>query len=204
MAEGQLAGIMTLGTEQAQAAHVKIMFTREVTVELVRRLKCPRAVTDTALRVHIDPSDAPGGCLLTSVTADVRARGCCGVVQWRAGFGVIIGRNLNVGYLIEVFHRTDPRSTVAGRADSADEIQGVVHPMVARDVGEGASRRWASVAGGAILSGQGRSGTMTASAGRADPADAVQIGAVAEGAGNGQIGRVAMGYGTSPGNGIGR
>jgi hypothetical protein len=75
--------------------------------------------------------------------------------------------------------------------------------MVAREVGEGAPRRRVTVAGGAVLSGQGRSGQMTTSTGRADPADTVQIGAVAEGAGNGQVCGVAMGDRTAPGNGIG-
>lgn len=56
------------------------------------------------------------------------------------------------------------------------------------------------MAGGTILQGQGRTGQMAGRAGRADPADTVQFGAVTEGAGNGQVGSVAMGNRAAPGS----
>ena len=45
MAQVQLSAIMAIDTDQAQTANVKIMFTREITVELVRRLQRLRPVT---------------------------------------------------------------------------------------------------------------------------------------------------------------
>lgn len=150
MAYGQLAGIMALGTCKADGEDVEIVSAGEVTVELVRRLLHPRVVTGNTLRVHIDPADAPGGCLLAAVAADVGAGGSCRFVQGGAGFGIVCSGQGDIHCLVEMFQRADPGSIVTGGTDSVDNIQGVMYPMVARDVGEGASRRRISVAGGTI------------------------------------------------------
>lgn len=141
--------------------------------------------------------------MLAAVAADVGAGGCCRCVQGGAGFGIVCSGQGDIHCLVEMLQRADSGPIVTGGTDSVDDIQGVMYPMVARDVGEGASRGRISVAGGAIQRGQWRCGPMAACAGRTDPADAVQICSMAEGTGNCQIGCVAMGEGTAPGSGIG-
>lgn len=141
MARGQLSRIVAIGTDQAQAALVamKIMFAGEITVELVWWLQNPGAVTGEALFIYIDSSVAPGRRCLAAMAADVCAGECRRVKCKRSGFGVVGGGNGDIHHLIEVLQRTDPRSAVAGGTDSADEVQCVMHPMVAGDVWEGST-----------------------------------------------------------------
>ncbi len=205
MTRGQLSRIVAIGTDQAQATlvAVKIMFAGEITVELVWRLQNPGAVTGEALCIYIDSSVAPGRCCLAAMATDVCAGECRRVKRKRSGFGIVGGGDRDIDRLIEVLQRTDPRSCVAGGTDSADETQGVMHPVAAGDVWEGSTCWRTAVAGGAILQSKGRTGQMAGRAGRADPADTVQIHSVAESTGNGQVGGVAMGNRAAPGDGIG-
>lgn len=159
-------------------------------------------MTEKTLVIHIDFAVAPVWCRQCAVAAYVGAGRGCGIVRCRAGFGIIIGRNRNVNHLVEVFQGADPRSAVAGWACPGDEVQGVMNPVVTGDIGERAAGRRTSVAGGAVLQGQGRTGQVAGCTGRAYPVDTVQVGAVTKGAGNGKIGGVAMGNRAAPGDGF--
>jgi hypothetical protein len=136
------------------------------------------------------------------VTADVCAGRGRGIVRGRPGFGVVSGRDRDIHLLVEMVQRTDPASFMACGTDATDEVQGVVRPVVAGDIGEHATGRRVAVTGGAIRGGQGGTGGVAGRARRADSADAVQVGAVAEGACSGQVACIAMGNGAAPWSGI--
>src|SRR6185369_11435402 len=204
MARSQLSAIVTIDTDQTKTPHVKIMFAGKKTVELVRRLQCPRPMANRALRVHIDSSGTPGWGSQCAVATYVDAGRGCGVVRCRAGFGVVIGRNFNVDRLVEVFNRTDSCSFVAGRANPGDEVQGIMHPMVSGNIGKRAAGRRTSVTGCAILQGQGRTGQVAGRAGRPNRGDAVKIDSMAKSAGVGEILCIPMGNRAAPWCGIRR
>src|SRR6185369_9580948 len=89
MPQGQLSAVVAIDADQAQAAYVKIVFAREVTVELFRGLQRPGAVAEETLAVHIDSPAAPVRRRQCAVAADAGAGRGCGVIGCRAGFGVV-------------------------------------------------------------------------------------------------------------------
>ena len=125
-------------------------------------------MTGRAIDIRIYKSRAERRCEYSAVAAYVRASaavvdgigdGCCNIAKMcrrTAGFGVVDGRKSNIHRLVEMVQRADPRTVVAGGADSGEVVQGVMSVVSPPGIRESCLVGGISMARGAVEIGQWR------------------------------------------------